>query len=253
MNIKMIVTDLDNTLLRHDKTVSEYTADVFKRIRERGVLLAFATARDFRFVTEYVTPLTGITPDILIADNGALARQNGKDLYIKTIPNAIVNQLMPHFESVRNISNGNTYYLSGEIADGHWSIGISETIVTDFADAIDNDAFFVAGIAGSRLLPFVELNPDIRAATYSDVDFVTVVHHEATKLNALMAVQNTLGFENDNIAVFGDDYSDIEMLSSYKHSVAVANAIDECKAVAKYICDANDDDGVAKWLEAFVL
>jgi len=87
----MIVTDLDNTFLRHDKTVSEYTVDVFKRIHERGILLAFATARDFRFITEYIAPLTVINPDILIAANGALARYNGKDLYKKMIPYNTVN------------------------------------------------------------------------------------------------------------------------------------------------------------------
>ena len=66
-------------------------------------------------------------------------------------------------------------------------------------------------------------------------------------------MQNALNIETDEIAYFGDDYSDIEVLSSYKNSIAVANAIDECKAVAKYICDTNDNDGVAKWLEENVL
>lgn len=47
MDIKMIVTDLDNTLLRRDKTISNYTADVFRRVRERGVLVSFATVRSF--------------------------------------------------------------------------------------------------------------------------------------------------------------------------------------------------------------
>ncbi|MDR0446612.1 MAG: HAD hydrolase family protein, partial [Oscillospiraceae bacterium] len=37
MNVKLIVTDLDNTLLRRDKALSDYTADVFRRVRERGV------------------------------------------------------------------------------------------------------------------------------------------------------------------------------------------------------------------------
>jgi hydroxymethylpyrimidine pyrophosphatase-like HAD family hydrolase len=43
-DIKLIVADLDNTLLRRDKTISDYTADVFRRLRGRGVLTAFATA-----------------------------------------------------------------------------------------------------------------------------------------------------------------------------------------------------------------
>jgi len=76
MDVMLIVTDLDNTLLRRDKTIGEFTVDVFQRVRECGVLIAFATARDFRFVTEHISPLFGIVPDIIIADKGALARYN---------------------------------------------------------------------------------------------------------------------------------------------------------------------------------
>ena len=251
MNIKMIVTDLDNTLLRHDKTVSEYTVDVFKRIRKRGLLLAFATARDFRFVTEYIVPLTGINPDILIAANGALARYNGKDLYKKMIPYSTVSVLMQHFGSVRCVSTENTYYLSDEYANDHWSIGKRNTVITDFKNAIENDAFYLDGNADKQALP--EKNHDIRIVTYSDVSIVSIVHREATKLNALITTGNVLNIKKDDIIVFGDDYSDIELLSNYNNSIAVSNAINECKKAAKYICDSNENDGVARWLEENVL
>jgi len=248
---KMIVVDLDNTLLRHDKTVSEYTVDVLKRIRERGILVAFATARDFRFVTEYIVPLTGINPDIYIADNGALARYNGKDLYKKMIPYSTINALMQHFDLVRCVSTENTYYLSSEYANDHWSIGKRNTVITDFKNAIENDAFYLDGNADIQALP--EKNNDIRIVTYSDVSIVTIVHREATKLNALIATGNVLNIKMDDIIVFGDDYSDIELLSNYNNSIAVSNAINECKDAAKYICDSNENDGVARWLEENVL
>jgi len=48
-------------------------------------------------------------------------------------------------------------------------------------------------------------------------------------------------------------YSDVDWLSYCVNSVAVANAIDEVKAVANYVCGDCDDDGVAKWLEENVL
>ena len=51
MPIKMIVTDLDGTLLRTDKTISEYTVSVFHRCRENGIIIVFATARPIRAVT----------------------------------------------------------------------------------------------------------------------------------------------------------------------------------------------------------
>jgi len=253
MNIKLIVTDLDNTFLRHDKTVSDYTVQVFQHIRNRGILIAFATARDFRFVTEYITPRTSITPDILIADNGALACYNGKDIYKKMIPSKIVNALMPRFKLVRCVSTEDAYYLSGEYSNDHWSIGKKTTVITDFTKIIKGDAFYLDGNTDKSSLILTEDYPDIRAVTYSDVDLVTIVHQEATKLKALIAVQNALKIETVEIAYFGDDYSDIEILSSFSNSIAVTNAIDECKAVANYICDTNENDGVAKWLEENVL
>jgi len=52
---------------------------------------------------------------------------------------------------------------------------------------------------------------------------------------------------------FSDDYNDFDMIRECGIGVAVINALDEVKAVANYICDANENDGVAKWLEENVL
>lgn len=81
MPIRLVVTDLDNTLLHRDKTVSDYTVSVFKRLRERGILVAFATARYFRTVEEWIIPSIGVQPDIVISLNGAYAYANDRSLY----------------------------------------------------------------------------------------------------------------------------------------------------------------------------
>ena len=251
--INLIVTDLDNTLLRRDKTVSDYTIDIFQRIRNCGILLAFATARDFRFVTEHITPLTGITPDIIISDNGSLARYNGIEIYKKVLPSITLNSLMSHFKLVRCVSTENAYYLSGAYSNNHWSIGKKATVITDFSTEMMDAAFYVDGNTDKSALSLTEDYPGVRAVSYSDVDLVTVVHSEATKLNALNAVKNALNLQLSDIAVFGDDYSDIEVIKNSGIGIAVANAIDEVKAVADFICGTNDNDGVAKWLEEMLL
>jgi hydroxymethylpyrimidine pyrophosphatase-like HAD family hydrolase len=56
-----------------------------------------------------------------------------------------------------------------------------------------------------------------------------------------------------NIAAFGDDHNDVEMLRRCGFGVAVANAIEEAKAAAGCICGTNDNDGVANWIEERVL
>jgi Cof subfamily protein (haloacid dehalogenase superfamily) len=248
--IKLIVTDLDNTLLKRDKTISEYTADVFCRVKERGILTAFATARDYRFITEHITPLFKITPDIIIADNGALAFHEGKYLYKKMIPKKTVNALLPHFEPLRCVSAENAYYISGEFSNDHWSIGKKGTVISDFSKNIENDAFFLDGNIEKAKLFLTGQYPDIRIVAYSDIiAFCTLVHREATKLNALKAVKNALSIDIGDIAAFGDDYSDVDMLSYCGYGIAVANAINECKSAAGYICGDCDEDGAAHWIE----
>jgi hydroxymethylpyrimidine pyrophosphatase-like HAD family hydrolase len=160
---------------------------------------------------------------------------------------------MPRFDLVRCISTENAYYISGEYANDHWSIGKKETIITDFHNFVGNDAFYIDGNTNKSQQVLTEHLSDIRTVTYSDVNIVTIVHREATKLNALNVVKDTFNIEINDIAIFGDDYSDVEMLSNGINSIAVANAIHECKAVAKYICDSNENDGVAKWIEENIL
>jgi len=216
------------------------------------VLIAFATARDFRFVTEHITPLFGIAPDIIIADNGALARSNSKVLYKRLVPSITANALLPRFELVRCASTENAYYLSGEYSNDHWSIGKNATVITDFSNGLENDLLYLDGNTTKPMI-ITEGFPDVRAVTYSDVSLVTVVHREATKLYALIAVERALNIDVSDVAAFGDDYSDIDVLSNCGVSVAVANAIDEAKVAANHICDTNDNDGVAKWIEESVL
>lgn len=55
------------------------------------------------------------------------------------------------------------------------------------------------------------------------------------------------------IAAFGDDMNDLEMVRNCGIGVAVRNAVEEVKRSADYICGSNDDDGVAKWIEEFIL
>ena len=76
---------------------------------------------------------------------------------------------------------------------------------------------------------------------------------DANKCSSIEKMQTALGFGNNEIVVFGDDANGVEMLQECDVGVAVANAIDEAKAAADYICDTNDNDGVAKWLEDNVI
>ena len=56
--------------------------------------------------------------------------------------------------------------------------------------------------------------------------------------------------ECDRLVVFGDGKNDIDMFQMADKSYAVANAHDDLKQYATEVILSNDEDGVARWLEA---
>jgi len=74
---------------------------------------------------------------------------------------------------------------------------------------------------------------------------------KASKENAVVFLRKKYGHKK--VVCFGDNYNDLPMFNVCDTCIAVGNALDEIKARADYICDTNDNDGVAKWLEENVL
>ncbi|MCL2548937.1 MAG: HAD family hydrolase, partial [Symbiobacteriaceae bacterium] len=74
--------------------------------------------------------------------------------------------------------------------------------------------------------------------------------HEASKQTAVNFIRLTCGYER--IIGFGDNLNDIPLLEACDIGIAVDNAKPEVRAAANQICDSNNDDGVIKWIEAYV-
>lgn len=73
---------------------------------------------------------------------------------------------------------------------------------------------------------------------------IQIVNQSVNKMREIEKIRKILTLDKDEIAVFGDDVNDIEMLSEYQYSVAMGNASREVKAVAKIITNDNNHDGI---------
>jgi Cof subfamily protein (haloacid dehalogenase superfamily) len=253
MNIKLIVTDLDGTLLRSDKTVSDYTRNVITECRKRGVKIAFATARYFLTVEKWLSPQIGIVPDVTISLNGAYAYAlpERETLYSAVIEPEIANALIRDIRDyINRAGTDRAWYCKPPIPSTH-----TFSIECDFSSDINERFHFIDCVYDKNLCDeILDKYPSLRYQKYSNSDSVTLLHTHAKKHLALSAVIEKLGINPEETVVFGDDYNDIEMLSvPGVISVAVENALDEVIAVSDYVCGANDNDGVAKWLEENVL
>ena len=254
MNVKMIVTDLDGTLLRTDKTISDYTASVFNHCQKSGIKVVFATARPIRAVTKWLD--INIKSDACIYHNGAVVKIGDALFQQIGIENNTVNKLLQAAKQLDGIKAAveinDALYMNFN-ASTVWP-GVEYTI-TDFYSLPKLSADKIIFITADKTeISKIELLFDSNLYwEISENEVLMVMNKEARKRNAVRLLTEQFGVLMSEVAAFGDDYNDIEMLRECGAGIAVVNAIEEVKAAADYICDANDRDGVAKWLEGNVL
>jgi Cof subfamily protein (haloacid dehalogenase superfamily) len=261
-NVKLIVTDLDNTLLRRDKTISDYTTDVFRCVRERGIKIAFASARPKRTILPFGE---SVPMDVVICCNGSSVYIGNEKLCSFGIPIEVAESILvglaneyPDLRLYTEIAdrnyanNDHSAYISG--------VGTGFYTQTDFTDLPRTPADKVGAILENEPLTVFDkyltdkIYIQVGSLLYGgDGKLVNILSRAASKQNCIIELSKHYGISSNEVAAFGDDFNDVEMLRECGVGVAMSNAIPECKAVAGYICGDCDEDGVAHWIEENLL
>jgi len=243
--IKMIVTDLDGTLLMTDKTISDYTASIFKQCRERGIKIVFATARPLSMVTEYIKQ---ISIDGLIATNGAFIYAGGNLIRENLLPVDIVHALQADLAGHPDV-----FKISARSKDIHYTTKFSYDgdIVCDFKTPLEEMVAHLSFQTYNDLFAkdLIQKYPELEIYHVTGENLYDVGAVNCSKMNGVKILAEQFGIDINDIAAFGDDFNDIGMLQTCGTGVAMMNAIDEVKVTADVVCDSNQNDGVAKWLE----
>ena len=252
IDIKMVVTDLDGTLLKDDKSISTYTQNVIKQLRNSGILFVVATARPIRAVKEF---LPWVNYDAAIFHNGAVVMDHEtllKNLGIKN-PRKIVNSILADNPNYKIAVESNDVMYSNFNAGEIWP-GIDYTKTFDFKELEHSYAEKVIVDAHSmeELDKLMKYITDDMYLLPSENRIITIHNIQSTKMNGIKTLAERYGISPSQIVAFGDDYNDIDMLGSCGIGVAVENALPEVKKAAKEITESNEQDGVAKWLERFL-
>ncbi|MCQ2574186.1 MAG: HAD family hydrolase [Treponema sp.] len=245
--MKAIITDLDRTLLRTDKSVSEKTVSVLKKVQENGIKVMFATARPRRAITTYEELLH---PDSVATLNGARTFINDSSIDY-SIPHDSVRKMLSGFVQIPGC------VISMETSKGIYAnVDIPEwaPVVTDCFPEIPSDCGSIFKILVSN--ENIDLNQHINSIITDDSYFTVAVgtlfqimSRTATKLNGVKAMLKAFNIEPEDAVYFGDDNDDIEPLKWCGTGVAVKNAIPEVSSAADAITASNDEDGVALWIE----
>lgn len=241
-NIKLVALDMDGTLLNSDAEVSDYTAKTIAKTLEQDVLVVLSTGRWLKSCYPYAEQLK--LPSYIITCNGGEIWTANKELYDQTLLSV---------EKVEKI-----WHLSQEIGMNTWIVSTDDVY---YDSRPDNFAAHKWLKFGARSDDKAKLDKMVKELSYFDDLELTnslPTNIEAnpkgvSKANALEKVCKELGITMNEVMAVGDSLNDIKMIQEAGIGVAMGNAQEAIKKVADHVTDTNDNDGVAKAIERFVL
>ena len=253
-NISLILSDLDGTLFRNDKSISDFSKQVIVEAQKKGVMFGISTARARVNALKF---LDGLNPDVLITNGGGMVTFKGEKIYncvfsveeIRTLIKATFEICGP--DAIISVDNEKGLYSNSkeELGDKFWTFNdfsdFNEQCMKMCIETLDKEK--VTKIASSVGIENIDFLP------FSDIPWYKLSKKDATKEKAIEALCAHLKMAPSKIAAFGDDFNDIGMLKLCGKGIAMENAIEEVRQIADEICLANEKDGVAHWIAEKIL
>ena len=277
--IKLIVSDMDGTLLAHDSSISKGNIEAIRYAQSKGVQFAIATGRDY-------SSLKGILEAhdlkcFSILGNGAqFCNENGEILSSAYFPKKCFKQVLQIFDELKihyMIFTANGFYSTAEpnvvrdafidrcvvqfkrkredyLDDGCnqdmacmklKKIGDLDNFINSSIDIIKVEAF---NNDVSLIEKAKEKLQEIDGIAYlsSFDDNIEVTDKAAQKGLILENVIEELGYSKDEVMVLGDGLNDITLFERFKYSFAPGNANETIKAMAYQVVGACEEDGVSQ-------
>ncbi len=273
--IRLVVTDLDRTLLRDDGSISDHTAQIFKKVKEKGILVAIATGRsavEAEYAVNrinadrYIITYTGAKV-LDMAENSSIYEQ-----FLEEKTAVKLLRLLSEYERIFCIvyASGRTLVLPGSFesmkdkTDHAEFFASAKKQLIDVSDPIQYieqthigvNKIFVMNLPEEKIDEIwkrtVEDTDDVDMMITSPlgIDFLKKGVNKGKGLNALIS---HLGIRRDEVMIFGDSGNDLDMFQEGFFKVAVKNASPQIIARADYVTRTNNDDGVAYALEKLIL
>ena len=262
MRIKLVISDIDGTLITSNHEVSDATKATAARLAEAGVHLSLASSRPPRSIRPLAESLNLRSP--FAAFNGALVlNAEGETRLRSEIPPAVT----AHIKSITD-AFGVGLWLYDE--EGWWAAARDafvdreahtsgfEPDLTDYAVRLRAGVVKVTAVGKPELVAEVEkrvaaeLAQTVSASRSKPrfLDVTALGFHKGSVVHHLAEVYAVL---TDEIAVIGDGPNDVVMFAQAGTSIAMGQGVDTVIEAATYITSSNDNEGWSRGLEKYVL
>lgn len=271
--IKLIAMDMDGTLLNSRKEVTEKTVKVLKGAMDKDIYIVPATGRSVNGLPKELTDLKKLRYCILSNGAGIYDLYQQESIYKNQFDTDQILRLLEDvrpYHAFRSIAKDGKVYCYKEEIDrlGSFHLGeyaeemirASRTPVEDLKDYIRQE-----GGSSEKMTLFFE-DQEERAKARKELtqcgqyavvaslkNNLEISRYSCNKGNALVYLMEHLNLKKENVMACGDAENDYEMIEAAGIGVVMENGTDEMKAIADYITDGHNSDGVAKAIEKLVL
>ena len=269
MKYKLLVVDVDGTLLGRDGSISGKDREALAKARDLGTMVSLSTGRVPRACLNIIKQLS--LDGLHIFFDGALVSNpnQSEEVYIQPLNKLIVKEAVEFARSndiYLELYSATRYFVEQETwgTDIHRQFFDLEPIVTDFTELTNRERLIKAElvtsspeeVAKARSF-YLQFNGRlhfswVKTPAYPGIDFINVVDLGVSKGKALAALASHLGISMTEVMAIGDGTNDIPLLSSAGLAIAMDNAPDEVKAIAHYITLDVDHSGLAAAINRFL-
>lgn len=280
--IKLIVCDLDGTLLNEYQGISSYSAKIINETINHGIEFMIATGRDYNMVYEYLDKIN-IQCDCIL-NNGAQYRSfdgkrndyypmdynkleqvikilkkynyhismhttNGKYIFddLDEYYNRHINMIKSSVDMDLTAYMKEAFFRKDGFLRNTTRIDNLETLIKENVGVLKIDAKVESVEIGKKAMAELEkINHVLLTSSYEA--YVEITSDTTHKGGLLEKICEEKGYKNEEVAVFGDSNNDLQMLNLFQNSYAPSNASDLVKREVKEIIGSHKEDGVAKAL-----
>jgi len=269
MKYKLLVVDVDGTLLDKDGNISVEDKEAVARARQLGIQISLSTGRVVQACLKIIEQLS-LDGYHMFFDGAVVSKADGSEIYVQPINQEVVKQAVEfaHRHDIYLELFSSTHYF---VERESWAseirrefFGIEATVV-DFTDLWKRERIVKAQLIASSPEEaakaekfYTHFDGKLRFSwaktpAYPDIDFINVIAPDVSKGKALEALASHLGVSLDEVMAVGDGTNDIPLLTSAGLAVAMGDAPDEVKAVADHVTLDIDHNGLAEAISKFLL
>ena len=261
---KLVVMDVDGTLVDRERRISARNAKALVAARQRGIRLTLASGRSFESITPFAKAI-GVDAPLILYNGCRLqdfpSKRILEDHRLPLIQAQRALKLLPRFDLHVNLYIYDRVFIREVTEAAKASMkkdNVTAEPVGDLLVFLKEDPTKLLLIGEPRLLErfrreYLEDMTSPPELVNSEPDYLEILPAGVSKGQALISLCSRLDILPQEVVAFGDGLNDLEMLKWAGLGVAMGNAHPELKAAAGYVTEGNEEDGVAKAIEKYIL